>query len=168
MSQQQNKILDKLQMLQKIRRIAYQIHENHYLEASIYLAGIDGSGYLLAEMICKELEIISENQIHLIKISVDKEAPIQPSIELDIELTQLKGKVVILVDDVLNSGRTLAFSFKPFLLQSIKKLEVAVLVNRSHKRFPVSVDYTGYELATTISEHIHVVLDSENMAVYLQ
>ena len=73
-----------------------------------------------------------------------------------------------MVDDVLNSGRTLAFSFQPFLSQSIKKLEVAVLVNRSHKRYPVSVDYTGYELATTLSEHIHVVLDSDKMAVYLQ
>jgi pyrimidine operon attenuation protein/uracil phosphoribosyltransferase len=168
MSQEPNKILDKLQMLQKIRRIAYQIHENHYLESVIYLAGIDGSGYLLAKMICKELESISNNQVYLIKISVDKDAATQPAIELDVELASLNGKVVIMVDDVLNSGRTLAFSFEPFLSQSIKKLEVAVLVNRSHKRFPVSVDYTGYELATTLSEHIHVVLDSENMAVYLQ
>ncbi len=168
MSLMQNKILDKPQILQKIRRIAYQIHENHYCESAIYLAGLDGSGYLLAEMICKELEAISENAIHLIKISVNKSATIQPVIELDVELTSLNGKVVVLVDDVLNSGRTLAFSFEPFLSQPIKKLEVAVLVNRSHKRYPVSVDYTGYELATTLSEHIHVVLDAENMAVYLQ
>jgi pyrimidine operon attenuation protein / uracil phosphoribosyltransferase len=168
MSQAQNKILDKLQILQKIRRIAYQIYENHYLEPEIYMAGIDGSGYILAEMICKELENISTNKVNLIKISVDKFAATQSKIDLDIDLVSLNGKVVVMVDDVLNSGRTLAFSFQPFLSQSIKKLEVAVLVNRSHKRYPVSVDYTGYELATTLSEHIHVVLDSDKMAVYLQ
>jgi pyrimidine operon attenuation protein/uracil phosphoribosyltransferase len=79
----------------------------------------------------------------------------------------LENKVVILVDDVLNSGRTLAFALQPFLQRPIKKLEVAVLVNRAHKRYPVSVDYAGYELATTLNEHIQVNLQGVEMAVHL-
>lgn len=161
-------ILDKEQILQKIRRIAYHIHENHYLEQELVLAGIQDSGFALAELIAAELEKISSFAMTKISLQVDKEAHIQPSVMISPALPNLTNKVVILVDDVLNSGRTLVFALKPFLEQPCKKIEVAVLVNRAHKRYPVSVDYTGYELATTLSEHIKVDLNPDRMSVILE
>lgn len=148
--------------------MAYHIHENHYKESELILAGIQDSGYQLAEFLRAELDTISPLKVTCLNLIIDKQALIQPSVQIKGEWPGLENKVVILVDDVLNSGRTLAFAMKPFLEQAIKKLEVAVLVNRSHKRYPVSVDYTGYELATTLNEHIQVNLQETEMAVHLR
>lgn len=148
--------------------MAYHIHENHYKETELILAGIQDSGYRLAEFIRAELEMIAPLRVSCLNLVIDKQALTQPLVQIRGEWPDLENKVVILVDDVLNSGRTLAFAMKPFLDQAIKKLEVAVLVNRSHKRYPVSVDYTGYELATTLNEHIQVNLHDAEMAVHLQ
>ena len=99
-------------------------------------------------------------------MTLDKLSPIQSEIETDIETKEFKKKVVILVDDVLNTGRTLAYAIKPFVETGIKKMEVAVLVNRSNTLFPITPTYTGYELSTTLSDHVEVKLGKE-AAVYL-
>ena len=80
---------------------------------------------------------------------------------------ELKNETIILVDDVLNSGRTMMYGLQLFLRVPVKKLSTAVLINRSHKRFPVNADYVGMSLATTLKEHIEVSLESGKFAVYL-
>jgi len=67
---------------------------------------------------------------------------------------------------VLNTGRTLIYALKPFLKMELKKIEVAVLVNRSNHLFPIQPNYTGYDLSTTLNEHVVVVLGKKS-AVYL-
>jgi pyrimidine operon attenuation protein/uracil phosphoribosyltransferase len=71
------------------------------------------------------------------------------------------------VDDVLHTGKTFLHSLRPFLDVDVKKIETVALVNRSHKLFPISADYTGYELSTTLNDRIEVLLDSEKFGVYL-
>lgn len=87
----------------------------------------------------------------------------------DLDLSLAANKVVILVDDVVNSGRALAYGLGVFLDIPLKKLRTLVLIDRSHRNFPVSPDFTGLELATILKEHVDVVLDekSEEDAVYL-
>jgi pyrimidine operon attenuation protein/uracil phosphoribosyltransferase len=92
-------------------------------------------------------------------LELDKKKPLSEDIILDIPENELDKKPIILVDDVLNTGKTMAYSLKPFLNRNLKKLETAVLVNRSHKKFPISANYQGVELSTTLSEHIVVVLE---------
>ncbi len=72
-----------------------------------------------------------------------------------------------MVDDVLNTGRTLAYAMKLFTNVEIKKIEVAVLVNRSHTLFPIVPTYSGYELATTLTDHVEVKLGKSG-SVYLR
>lgn len=159
-------VLDSEKVTQKIKRIAYEIYENNFKEKSIILAGIDGQGYSFAKLLAAELEGISPLQIKVVKVSLDKLAPQQSEVVLDIESKELKRKCIILADDVLNSGRTLAYGMKPFLITDIKKIEVAVLVNRSHTLFPITPTYTGYRLTTTLNDHVEVVLGKKS-AVYL-
>ena len=161
-----NLVLEDDQVRQKIRRMAYEIYENNFGEEKIILAGIDGQGYSLALLMGKELSTISPLKVIPVKVTLDKEAPEKSDVSIDVKIEELKKRVVILVDDVLNSGRTLAYGMKPFLSIEVKKIEVAVLVNRSHPRFPVQPNYTGYELSTTLSEHVEVVLGKKS-AVYL-
>jgi pyrimidine operon attenuation protein/uracil phosphoribosyltransferase len=160
-------VLNTKQLSQKIRRIAFEIYENNFSEKSIVLAGIDGQGYAFAKILEKELNTISSIKTLLVKVSLDKFSPVQSEVVVDVPVKELKKKCVILVDDVLNSARTLAYGMKPFLTAEVKKVEVAVLVNRSHTLFPIVPTYTGFELATTLSEHVEVKLGKE-AAVYLR
>lgn len=166
-SSEKNKVLNHIQVKQKIRRIAFEIHENNFQEKHIVLAGIFDKGYTLAKLLQQQLELISDAKIILVRIDLDKLAPTQSEIKLDYELEKLTKLPVILIDDVLNTGRTMAYSLKPFLNIVVKKIETAVLVNRSLTQFPISCKYTGYELSTTIDDHVEVILDNKEMRIFL-
>ena len=159
MSDQRNIILNEEQVLQKIKRMAYQICEHNLKEKNIVLVGIYQQGYHLAVLLAKELKEVAPFEVILAKLELDKKKPLNGEILLDISENKLDGKAIVLIDDVLNTGKTMAYSLKPFLNRNLKKLETAVLVNRSHKRFPISANYQGIELATTLNEHIVVVLE---------
>jgi pyrimidine operon attenuation protein/uracil phosphoribosyltransferase len=160
-------VLNSVQVNQKIRRIAYEIFENNFKEKNLVVAGIDGQGYVLGRLIASEVEKISSIQTRLVKVSLDKLSPRQSEVKLDVDMKDIRKKCILLVDDVLNTGRTLAYGMKPFLNTEVKKIEVAVLVNRSHTLFPIMPTYTGYQLATTLTNHVQVVM-GKNAAVYLK
>lgn len=159
-------ILDADQINQKIKRIAYSIFENNFKEKGIVLAGIDGQGYTLAKVLAGEVEAISPLKVILVKVSLDKLAPLQSDVSIDVDERELKRRCIVLIDDVLNTGRTLTYGLKPFLNADVKKIEIAVLVNRSHTTFPLMPTYAGYELSTTLTDHVEVVLGKKS-SVYL-
>jgi len=162
-----NLILDESQIKSKIKRIAYEIYEDNFKEKKLVVAGIEDRGYKVAQLLATELTAISNIEVLLVKVSVDKKSILNSNIELDCDIKLLRNKSIILVDDVLNTGKTLAYSLKPFLNLEIKKLVIAVLVNRSHILFPIMATYTGYELSTTINEHIDVNIEKSPKGVYL-
>ncbi len=159
-------ILTDQQINQKIKRMAFEIYENNFKEKSIVLAGIDGQGYAFAKILGKELASIAPLEVVIVKVKVDKLAPQQSDITIDKESKEYKKKCILLVDDVLNTGRTLAYAMKPFFEAGVKKMEVAVLVNRSNTLFPIMPTYTGYELSTTLKDHVEVILGKKS-SVYL-
>lgn len=167
MTTEKDLILDKGQIFQKVKRITYEIMENNIGEKELVIAGIADGGYLLARLLVEELEKESDFKIKLVKISLDKKAPFKSGIEVDCDIKTMKDKTIIIVDDVLHTGRTFIQSMKPFLEVDVKKIQTMVLVNRSHPLFPVTANYTGYELSTTLSDHVLVDLSSREFGVYL-
>lgn len=161
-------ILSQAQTKQKIRRLAFQIYEHNFDTPTVFLAGIDGMGMTLAQELATALRQISPLQIELIHVKLDKLRPTQSEVELSVPYETLFNQTIILIDDVLNTGRTLAYSLRPFLKMPIEKLQTAVLVDRGHHSFPISADFAGYRLSTTLHERIEVVLDDEKKyGVYL-
>jgi len=161
-------ILNSKQIQQKINRIAYQIYENNYDEKEIVIAGIANNGYILAKHIADVLNTISPIKIKLIEILIDKKNPLSKEIKIALTDKELQNKVIILVDDVLNSGRTLIFGAKPFLSSPLKRLTTVVLVDRGHNRYPIKADFVGLSLSTTLQEHITVEINKKGKeAVYL-
>lgn len=169
MSDKKILVLNQQQIQQKIDRIAYQILEDNLLEQEIILAGIVSRGYRLAERLKKVLDQIAPFKSTLLSIELDKDGSSLQS-KSDISTEICNNKVIILVDDVLNSGKSLAYGFGVFLNMPLKKLRTVVLVDRNHKSFPVATDYTGLALSTILKEHVDVVLDEagEEDAVYLR
>ena len=161
-------ILNHQQIENKISRIAYQIYEKNYEEKEIVIVGITDRGYVLAKKLNKVLQQISSLKIKLAELSLDKNAPHEnKNIQFSIPLSDLNNQSVVLVDDVLNSGKTLIYGVRFLLDFPIKRLKTVVLVDRSHKRFPVQADFVGLSLSTTLQEHIHVEFADANDAVYL-
>lgn len=162
-------VLNAEQIRQKIRRIAFQIYETNFDESALLLAGIAGEGYVLAQALAQELRQITPLSVELLQLTLDKSQSAQPPVAPDRPATDFTDKVVVVVDDVLYTGRTLAFSLQPFLAVPVRKLQVAVLVDRNYPRYPVAADYKGYELSTTLTEHVEVVLsDTKRVGVYLR
>lgn len=152
------KILTSQQIDQKIKRMAYEIYERNFTEEEIVIAGIVGEGYEFATRLTNEVRRISPLKVKLIELRFDVHAPKQSYIEFDGDEIVLEDHVVIVADVVLNTARTMTFSLQPFLQTGVKKLQVAVVVDRNHRLYPVSADYVGYSLSTTINEHIQVIL----------
>ncbi|MEM8965509.1 MAG: phosphoribosyltransferase family protein [Bacteroidota bacterium] len=166
-------LLDSEQIAQKVTRIAYEIYERNFEQEAIVLAGVIDRGYHLAELIANELDKVShfsrkEGTLTLVEVSLEKFTQQQTETIFNVPMTDFDGKSIVLVDDVLNTGRTLAYCLPSFLKRPISNLEIAVLVNRSHSQFPVMANYTGLELATTLQEHIEVVFESNRKGVYLR
>lgn len=160
MPENQVLILDKKQIEQKINRIAYQILEDNLTEKEIVLAGIWDRGYKLALRLKTVLESIATFKVTLLRVDLEKQNS-KLVAKTDLGENEWKNKVIILVDDVLNSGKTLAYGLGVFLNTPHKKIRTVVLVDRSHKIFPIATDFVGLELATILKEHVDVVMDVE-------
>ena len=163
---QKKYILSKEVVEKKLRRMAFEIFENNIDEKEIILAGIRESGSVVAKVIQQRLGEISSIKTELITITLDKKEPTDVSLSRSIDLN---GKVIILIDDVSNSGKTLLYALKPFIEFHPKKIQILVLVERTHTSFPVRPDYVGLSIATTLEEHIFVeVKENEITGAYLQ
>ena len=157
----QSQILNAAQIRQKITRIAFEIYERNFEETELVLVGIAENGFFFAELLAKELQKISPISISLHRLELNKTNPSAASLALKPEIADLQNKVLILGDDGLNTGKTLAYSLPLFLDAKARKIEIATLIDRHHPLFPVAATYTGYSLATTLKEHIEVTFPED-------
>ena len=161
-------ILSQRQIEQKINRLAIQILENNYQEKELILAGINNNGMVFARLLYDHLSKITEVTLKLTRIRLNPANPLASEVETELPISDFKNKTVIIVDDVANTGRTLFYATKPLMNTLPKKVEIAVLVERHHKAFPVQVDYVGLSLATTLKEDIDVqIKEATGWGVYL-
>lgn len=156
-------ILNHREIEQKIRRIAYQLYEHNSNETELILAGIMSAGFELATKLEGVLSDISPLDIKLCKLDIDKANPLAGA-KSSLSKKDYENKVVVLTDDVLNSGSTLIYGAKHFLEVPLKKLQTVVLVDRSHKKFPIKADFKGISLSTSLNEMVEVSFGNEDKA----
>jgi len=161
------KIVDAVQVKKIIRRMAYQIFERNFDSKELVFAAISGQGIEVARQLIEDLAEISKIKLQLIEVQIDKTNPLPSNVVLD-PVVKLTGKTIVMVDDVLNTGRTLIYSFSPFLNLQVKSIQVAVLVDRNHPSYPVNADYKGISLQTTLQEHVSVEIERKKINVYLK
>lgn len=161
-----NYILDEGTAARKLQRMAYEILENNLDEPELILAGIRDSGSVIARNIQQLLQQIGGMKTEIIDISLDKKNPGEITLSQKMDFT---NRVIVVVDDVANSGKTMLYAMKPFLAFQPKKIQTLALVERTHKKYPVKTDYVGLSVATTLQEHIYVdVEESVIKGAYMQ
>lgn len=163
-------ILNDRQIRQKIKRIAIEILEHNYGEPEIILAGLNNNGLGFAQLLLAELQPITppSTTITLTRIRLNPANPVEYEPYIEMSAEALLNKPIIIVDDVANTGRTIFYAVQPLLKVVPKKVEVAVLVDRKHKSFPVKADYVGLSLATTLRDNIDVrIREAGDMSVFL-
>lgn len=158
-------VLNAQQMEQKLCRMAWEVLEKNHQESHIVIAGISPKGSILAQRLSKYLSDISSIMVEVIEVKLDKTNPLSSPVQVSAH-SELNEKVVVLVDDVLKSGKTLMYGAQYFLNQPIKKLMTAILIDRNYKTYPIKADVVGLSLATTLQEHVTVDLGKKE-AVYL-
>ncbi|MDI9319576.1 MAG: phosphoribosyltransferase family protein [Phycisphaerales bacterium] len=158
-------ILSPQQIELKLQRMVYQIWEQNVNQTELVMIGIAQNGSVLAKILADKLQAISPIKVQLIQLTIDKVNPLHrlPSISED-----LNGKSVLLVDDVANSGKVLLYALKPVLSYFPAKINLAVLVDRKHKSYPINPDIVGHSISTTLQENIRVESDGHSLTgVYL-
>ena len=161
-----NIILNHQEINHKLNRIAHQIYEANINEQQVVLAGIDKNGFILGGLLKEKLEEISELDVIICKVTIDKLNPLE-EIKTSLDVSNYENKSIILIDDVLNSGATLIYGVKHFLSVPLKRFKTVVLVNRNHKKYPVKADFKGISLSTSLNEHVTVTLKKNNYKVTL-
>mgnify|MGYP001069279853 FL=1 len=159
-------VLNQHQIQQKINRIAYEILENNYESEKLFLIGIKGNGCELAKQLSEILGKISDQEIIQAQISIDKHHPLDHEIELSIATEEIENQTIILIDDVINSGRTMQYALVKLLERPTDRIKTVALVDRKHRKFPIRVDYVGLTLSTTLQDRIEVDF-GDNSTAYL-
>jgi pyrimidine operon attenuation protein/uracil phosphoribosyltransferase len=118
-------------------------------------------------MLAAFLKEFSGNDHAIHSISIDKSSPLNSEPLIDIPDGLLKDAVVVLIDDVQNSGKTMMYAIRHFLQYEVKSIQTCVLVDRGHNRFPVHSDFVGLSLSTTLQNHVSVEFTENEAEVYL-
>ena len=156
MSSNTPEILGAEAIAHKVQRLAWELYDRHSKAEQLYVVGIQGNGYWLAQQLVGKLNAISDIKIELMELALDKSDP-KPA-DMQIELPS--GAHVALVDDVLNSGRTLLWAVIKLMEFHPQQLSTTVLVDRSHKRYPVKADIKGLSLSTTLQETVKLNVEN--------
>ncbi len=149
-------ILSKEVAEKKLRRMALQVAEQNYEELQLVLIGIKEHGLVIAQKICTYLKDVFNGEVIVVELSLNKKKPAGVTLYPVIDFN---GKAILLIDDVANSGSTMLYALKPLLEAYPKKIQTLSLVERTHKSFPIHVDYVGISISTTLDEHIYVEVE---------
>ena len=160
-------ILNHKQIEQKITRLAYQLIENCCNEKEIFIGGISGNGSIFVNKLLNIIESNSDLQVYVFNVKINKTNPWDEIASIDIDENLLKDAYIILVDDVINSGKTMQYALLRLLNNPVKALKTVVLFDRQHRRFPVKANFVGLSLSTTMLDRVEVDFNKDNSKAFL-
>lgn len=163
---QKANILTKEEIARAVTRIGHEIIERNKGSKDLAIVGIRTRGYVLAERIAKAIVDIDAVEppvgalditLYRDDLSVVSEQPVVRKTEIDFNI---EGKNVVLVDDVLYTGRTIRCALDALIdLGRPKSIQLAILIDRGHRELPIRADYVGKNLPTSQKELVQVKLE---------
>ncbi len=162
-------IMDEVAVARTITRIAHEIIERNGGVGDMVIIGIRTRGAILADRLASEIERIEKvalpigvMDITLYRDDVQNKLE-QPLVQKTEILFQVADKIVILVDDVLFTGRTARAALDAIIdFGRPRSIQFAVLIDRGHRELPIRADYIGKSLSTTLEEKVVVKIKEED------
>lgn len=172
MSEEQTVILDTAGIKRALTRISHEMLERNKGLENVVLIGIRSGGAHLAEEIRDAIEVIEGEKvpigaidITLYRDDVSGNLPHQRVGRTDIPFS-IEGKKVVLVDDVLFTGRTIRAAMDALMDHGRPCcIQLAVLIDRGHRELPIRADFVGRNVPTSLKENVEVIFDKSNRAV---
>tara|TARA_Y100000994_G_C15657207_1_gene427923 strand:+ start:869 stop:1411 length:543 start_codon:yes stop_codon:yes gene_type:complete len=159
-------LLDKTKINHSLVRLAHEIVEKNPNTENLAIIGIRTRGDIIAKRILKIISQILGKKIDLGTIDVTfyrddfKTNLGSPKVGPSKILFEIDKKNIILIDDVLYTGRTIRAAMEEiFSLGRPNKIQLAVLIDRGHRELPIKADYVGKNYPTSLNEHVHVYLE---------
>lgn len=162
-------ILDSDDINRAIRRMAHEIIEKNKGMSNLCLVGIQKGGVTLAERLASQIEAIEGGKIQVGKLDITfyrddlntkEEQPVVKRTEIP---CAIDDKTVILVDDVLFTGRSIRAAMDALIdFGRPAYIQLAVLIDRGHRELPIRADYAGKNIPTSFKDRVEVTLDEEN------
>jgi pyrimidine operon attenuation protein/uracil phosphoribosyltransferase len=159
------KILDKSSMEKTLGRIAHEIVEHFKSIDKVAIIGIKNRGAYLGERLADKLEQIVERRplvgalditLYRDDLTQVSEQPVVHATEIDFDIDNMR---IILVDDVLFTGRTIRCALDALIdFGRPNQIQLAVLVDRGHRELPIRADYVGKNVPTSLKESVEVRL----------
>ena len=163
-------VVDAVTMKRALTRISYEIIERNKGIQDIVLVGIKTRGIYIAQRLAERLKQLEDIDVPVGELDItlyrddvkDMEEPELHSSDVPVSI---EGKVVILVDDVLYTGRTIRAAMDAVMdLGRPRKISLAVLVDRGHRELPIRADYVGKNIPTSKTEEIIVEMEERDGA----
>jgi pyrimidine operon attenuation protein/uracil phosphoribosyltransferase len=158
-------VLDDAEIARSLSRVAHEILERAKGADDLVLLGIPTRGAFLARRIAERIDAIEGRAVPVGSLDITmyrddlRRAPARALLPTEIPPDGIDDKVVVLVDDVLYSGRTIRAALDAMNdIGRPRAVQLAVLVDRGHRELPIRADYVGKNIPTSRSEKVHVHL----------
>ena len=163
-------VVDAVTMKRALTRISYEIIERNKGIQDIVLVGIKTRGIYIAQRLAERLKQLEDIDVPVGELDItlyrdDVKAMEEPELHSSDVPVSIEGKEVILVDDVLYTGRTIRAAMDAVMdLGRPRKISLAVLVDRGHRELPIRADYVGKNIPTSKTEEIIVEMEERDGA----
>lgn len=173
---ERNLVLNAVALQRTLSRISHEIAERNDVSPDVVVVGVQSGGIHLAQRLGRLLAGIWGHPVPVGQLDVsfhrdDIAQRVAPQVHPTQIPTDIAGKVVVLVDDVLFSGRTTRAALDALTdLGRPRRIQLAVLIDRGHRELPIKADFVGKNLPTSLQERIQVRLQEQDGedAVYLE
>ena len=154
-----NIVLNADDIEKKIKRLSYQIIEKNFNKKDIIIIGIQSNGKYLSERIKGYVMEYSDIKVSLYDMELDKKIFLFKKCTPELIYEHINNNIIVFIDDVMNSAGTLMYAINKILSYHPKDIQIGVLIERTHKSFPLSANFKGLELSTSEFEHVEVILN---------
>jgi len=154
-----NIVLNADDIEKKIKRLSYQIIEKNFNKKDIIIIGIQSNGKYLSERIKGYVMEYSDIKVSLYDMELDKKKFLFKKCTPELIYDRINNNIIVFIDDVMNSAGTLMYAINKILSYHPKDIQIGVLIERTHKSFPLSANFKGLELSTSEFEHVEVRLN---------
>ncbi len=155
-------LIDKTGMNRSLTRMAHEIIEKNKGVENVVLVGIKTRGIFLAKRLKEYIDKFENTNILCTEIDISfwRDDIVDGSYEIHNLDVDVRNKIVVLIDDVLFSGRTVRAAMDGIFHNArAKEIQLAVLVDRGHRELPIRADYVGKNIPTSTNENVVVLID---------